>query len=433
MPGAVWYNKTGLPNYHEFVLYRRMYQSNSEVSELNIDVMPFRKCYILINGVLVRTVNNTAEIKTTLNGNSLPFHQGGNIVDILIQRNKLYFGVDLGIRGRFENIQPCDNQGFPISDTITSMPGLPVYSNCDSMLISIAYMNALNAYNEQLSAIAQTFLNEYTTTCMGIQEKMDCTYPMQEYHCTLYYYDQAGNLVKTIPPEGVSMLPISSYEDELSVKINNDRVNHRQTVYTEHRMETRYEYNSLNQLVKQTTPDHDKMPVFEITLPNGLPKALQITAVDFPTPSRGYLTGYKVQNSVETGVAYYTNDGGAIWQQLPDVVASDLEKVQMLSATVGYAVGHEGLLMKTLDGRQWYMLPTYESGIVDDILDLYFVNENEGVIVGKNSLVYKVTTGGSVFTAMTGIPASMTLTGVTYDGSNYYLSASNAEGRRKHL
>lgn len=34
-------------------------------------------------------------------------------------------------------------------------------------------------------------------------------YNLHEYHYTLYYYDQAGNLIKTVPPEGVNPLPLA--------------------------------------------------------------------------------------------------------------------------------------------------------------------------------------------------------------------------------
>ena len=55
------------------------------------------------------------------------------------------------------------------------------------------------------------------------------------YHFTLYYYDRAGNLVRTVPPEGVQTV--------------NDRV------ATAHTYVTGYDYNSISQLASQNTPD----------------------------------------------------------------------------------------------------------------------------------------------------------------------------------
>jgi RHS repeat-associated protein len=84
------------------------------------------------------------------------------------------------------------------------------------------------------------FSNTYRTKCMdNAGETLKYTYIPKEYHYTLYYYDQAGNLVQTVPPEGVMPLRM----DQLGL-INPD-----------HKLITRYQYNSLNQLLKQKTPD----------------------------------------------------------------------------------------------------------------------------------------------------------------------------------
>ncbi|CAN0528083.1 unnamed protein product, partial [Laminaria digitata] len=61
------------------------------------------------------------------------------------------------------------------------------------------------------------------------------------YHYTLYYYDRAGNLVRTVPPEGVRLALDST--DEIA------------RVPTQHTYVTGYDYNSLAQLGGQHTPD----------------------------------------------------------------------------------------------------------------------------------------------------------------------------------
>ncbi|WP_438422962.1 RHS repeat-associated core domain-containing protein [Aquimarina macrocephali] len=55
------------------------------------------------------------------------------------------------------------------------------------------------------------------------------------YHFTLYYYDRAGNLVRTVPPEGVRTVSGRSS--------------------TSHTYVTGYDYNSISQLASQNTPD----------------------------------------------------------------------------------------------------------------------------------------------------------------------------------
>lgn len=60
------------------------------------------------------------------------------------------------------------------------------------------------------------------------------------YHYTLYYYDRAGNLTKTVPPKG--FVPLTG--------VNATRFNR-----PSHTMLSKYSYNSLGQTVKQSTPD----------------------------------------------------------------------------------------------------------------------------------------------------------------------------------
>jgi RHS repeat-associated protein len=77
--------------------------------------------------------------------------------------------------------------------------------------------------------------------------------PISEYHYTLYYYDQAGNLVKTIPPEGVDISKFgwtTAWSDSVkTAKASN-------TLRTPaHWLPTQYAYNSLNQVVQQKSPD----------------------------------------------------------------------------------------------------------------------------------------------------------------------------------
>jgi RHS repeat-associated protein len=95
----------------------------------------------------------------------------------------------------------------------------------DSILIS-------RSVEVLLEEQATLFYNKQSTNCLdSITENFYYAYIPKEYHYTLYYYDQAGNLVQTVPPAGVDT------EDQ------------------DHKLITRYTYNSINQLVWQKTPD----------------------------------------------------------------------------------------------------------------------------------------------------------------------------------
>ncbi|UUC46490.1 thrombospondin type 3 repeat-containing protein [Flavobacterium cerinum] len=93
----------------------------------------------------------------------------------------------------------------------------------------------------------------------GLNESLKKNAADKEYQYTLYYYDQAGNLVQTVPPQGVSRLTPASdltinevrktTPEEVATTVNGV------TVDPAHTMKTQYRYNSLNQLIWQKTPD----------------------------------------------------------------------------------------------------------------------------------------------------------------------------------
>ncbi|MBN9286255.1 thrombospondin type 3 repeat-containing protein, partial [Flavobacterium sp.] len=93
----------------------------------------------------------------------------------------------------------------------------------------------------------------------GLRETMTKSAADKEYQYTLYYYDQAGNLVQTVPPQGVVRLTPGS-----DATINNVRQTKPEEELTVvngitadpgHTLKTQYRYNSLNQLTWQKTPD----------------------------------------------------------------------------------------------------------------------------------------------------------------------------------
>ncbi len=96
----------------------------------------------------------------------------------------------------------------------------------------------------------EEFEEEYMVQCVDdIEFTFDYNYKVGYHHYTLYYHDRAGNLIKTVPPEGVDRLD----EDDLDIPDDETTMN-RQT-HPKHRMVTDYQANSLGQPVRQNTPD----------------------------------------------------------------------------------------------------------------------------------------------------------------------------------
>ncbi|MAY21702.1 MAG: hypothetical protein CMC74_02880 [Flavobacteriaceae bacterium] len=138
---------------------------------------------------------------------------------------------------------------FPVVDT---------QSSCTEFLLSVANTYSNEAYNQYLNFLKDEFKQEYIDNAMTtVEEVLNMTYNDKEYQYTLYYYDQSGNLVKTVSPEGVDRFEVSELnggvQNQITVARDGDGVN--TNALPEHELKTEYKYNSLNQLVWQKTPD----------------------------------------------------------------------------------------------------------------------------------------------------------------------------------
>jgi RHS repeat-associated protein len=135
----------------------------------------------------------------------------------------------------------------PLNDTTGLMP--PV-SPCQQVRARAEVKAALiYAANEQ--QLVANFNAQYLAKCRAAIESFKVTDTVKEYHYTLYYYDQAGNLIKTVPPKGVNPIYRQTWIDSVD-KIYRPAGN---LLVPAHSYWTRYCYNSLNQVNIQKTPD----------------------------------------------------------------------------------------------------------------------------------------------------------------------------------
>lgn len=98
-----------------------------------------------------------------------------------------------------------------------------------------------------------TYRNQYYQQCgdpARIKDKLTVTYQTGIHHFTLYYYDRAGNLIRTVPPQGVQLLPVNTETALANSKL----------AMPAHTMVTEYQYNSLGQLVREHSPDGTPKP-----------------------------------------------------------------------------------------------------------------------------------------------------------------------------
>jgi RHS repeat-associated protein len=151
---------------------------------------------------------------------------------------------------------PCSKQ----NDTLTlcgraalvSPPiVLSAITNCyDSSYFAIS--KGTEIYNGYVDSLQNIFDSTYRSKCLNAYkyESFKVTHTQSEYQYTLYYYDQGGNLVKTVPPAGVNANFTTSFVDSVeSAKTLG------QTKVPSHTLYTQYRYNTLNQVIAQNTPD----------------------------------------------------------------------------------------------------------------------------------------------------------------------------------
>ncbi|MGJ7512066.1 WD40/YVTN/BNR-like repeat-containing protein [Variovorax sp. GT1P44] len=135
----------------------------------------------------------------------------------------------------------------------------------------------------------------------------------------------------------------------------------------------------------------------------------------------------------QRGHIVHSNDGGRVWVQAMVPVSSDLTAVSFVDAQVGYAAGHDGVVLGTrdgglswtrlLDGRQANKLVlehmkrrvaapeasdadrklldeaqrNADAGPDKPFLDLSFTTVNEGFVVGAYGLVLRTADGGKTW------------------------------------
>lgn len=139
----------------------------------------------------------------------------------------------------------------------------PIWPKSDNQDICLAsqqewaYNNAKIRYDYYLKTKLEELENSYLNKCLSAQEVFTDKYTMEEYHYTLYYYDRAGMLIKTVPPQGVDLQFLSS--TQVSNRISQTQA-HRDNPaiafqYTTHNLESFYRFNCMGDVLLSHHPD----------------------------------------------------------------------------------------------------------------------------------------------------------------------------------
>jgi RHS repeat-associated protein len=346
---------------------------------------------------------------------------------VITQQSIISAYLDIGTDCNAQETPPCT--GTSTVDTNQTISYIPKGGNpCVNQLINNANANAQNAYNNYVDSMLTDFRTKYMAHCLHPIEKMIELDTDKQYHYTLYYYDQAGNLIRTSPPQGTLLIgqgqPVFSYTDPKEQHIIQDRTFGLHTFFTNNVLTSTYVYNSLNQLTKQTVPDDDNMNIWQFNLPNGLDKRLVTTGVQFVDASRGYLSGYVpgAGGIPDRGYLYTTHDAGHTWQRMNGLVAANINKVEMNSQFNGYAVGEDGILLSTITGgNSWDIVPLYKNNTnsyTASLNDIAYDGSAYSMVVGANGKAFTLDNSGNVADASAGISSTDSLTGVSFDQTN---------------
>lgn len=179
-------------------------------------------------------------------------------------------------------LDPCNTSptGGPLlcglADPIAVEDSIHLPSPCDG-LDSVAATIGEIRYNMYLDSLRNVFDTAYYNKCMkaGALEQFTVKYTNAEYHYTLYYYDQAGNLVRTVPPEGVDarhgdqafLTQVAAKRALVKAGTPEGPANRVVPLHAQDAvltstgemngapLATNYRYNTLNQVIAQKTPD----------------------------------------------------------------------------------------------------------------------------------------------------------------------------------
>lgn len=79
-------------------------------------------------------------------------------------------------------------------------------SPCLATLIATAIQNAYVRYETYIDSLYYGFIERYMAHCRKVREQFTIRLPYEGDYYVLYLYDEIGNLVATVPPEGVRPL-----------------------------------------------------------------------------------------------------------------------------------------------------------------------------------------------------------------------------------
>lgn len=157
--------------------------------------------------------------------------------------------------------QTCEKPGC-CPPLFPKLPADAIENPCKARKEMIAEANTEREFRRFLEDTLTSVSASMRNAFMSFEEIFTMTYADNYYAYTLYYYDQAGNLVKTVPPKGFNPLD----QSEINQVQEHREQGTGSPVYPAHELFSTYEFNSRNQIIREKSPDrgiikyyHDKL------------------------------------------------------------------------------------------------------------------------------------------------------------------------------
>jgi RHS repeat-associated protein len=300
--------------------------------------------------------------------------------------------------------------------------------SCQTYVDSLIAYNAQKAYEFYIGEEKIKFQEHLINKCLNVYEDFEMKFIQSEQLFTLYYYDQSGNLVRTVPPAGISTLN-NALGDLNTVKA--DRKAGQRNIFTDHTYASTYKYNSLGQVLEQSTPDQDNFNIADFA--NQYTSTISdIISTAFFRESDGIAVGSK--SSPAYGMIATTVNNSA---NLADITSpleyGDITSVIVVNngTTVDmvYAVSKQKQLLYSDDkGAKWY---TKRTPSANELVQVYY-NGSRVFIFNISGQVWSSNDKGDTWQQEAGICANCTIAQVSYaDANNAVALAEN--GRRFYI
>lgn len=249
---------------------------------------------------------------------------------------------------------------------------------------------AQHIFEGMKDSLLAKFDSIYKAKCLTIKssEEFYATYAPSEYHYTLYYYDQAGNLVQTLPPAAVKPDYSSSYFSALTSARASGSAYSPTHNYS---LATNYRYNTLNQVIAQLTPDGGESHFWYDRLGR---LAISQNAKQIQEDKYSYTRYDKLGRITEVGEATNTTtmsqsisrDTVSLKSWLADVSAGTKKQITLTVYDLPYTAlqvsygSFSGLYQQNLRSRVSYSMLFDDESQMNDLLD--------GTISGGNAATF---------------------------------------------